>query len=93
MKNTTIPAINKDHPNEYTSVAFVPNSSGPGFKPRSINAPAITAAGADPGTPNVTSGIMAAGAAALFAISDAVTPLTSPLPNWLLSLLHLSASL
>ena len=36
--------------------------------------PAITAAGEEPGTPKVTNGIMAAGAAALLAISEAVTP-------------------
>ena len=53
----------------------------------------MTAAGDDPGTPSVTKGIIAAGAAALLAISDAVTPRKSPLPNWLLSLAHRMASL
>src|SRR6056300_526925 len=73
-KNTTIPAINSDQPNEYTKEPSVAKSSGPGFNPLNINAPAITAAGADPGTPRVTNGIIAAGAAALLAISEAVTP-------------------
>ena len=74
IKNTTIPAIKSDHPKEYTNVPSVAKSSGPGFNPRSISAPAITAAGEEPGTPNVTNGIIAAGAAELLAISDAVTP-------------------
>ena len=68
-------------------------SSGPGFKPRSMSAPAMTAAGDEPGTPSVTNGIIAAGAAALLAISDAVTPRRSPLPKRLLSLLQRTASL
>ena len=51
------------------------------------------AAGEEPGTPSVTSGINDAGAQALFAISDAVTPRRSPLPYWLLSLLQRTASL
>ena len=82
-----------DHPKEYTRTPSVANNSGPGFRPLSINAPAITAAGDEPGTPSVTRGIIAAGAAELLAISDAVTPCMLPFPNLVLSLLQRTASL
>ena len=55
--------------------------SGPGVTPSESRAPRRTAVVPLPGTPSVSSGIMAPVAAALFAASGAATPRMSPVPN------------
>jgi hypothetical protein len=59
--------------------------SGPGTSPWIRNAPSRIAMVALPGTPNATVGTSAPPSLALFELSDAITPRTSPLPNVVLA--------
>ena len=56
-------------------------SVGPGLRPQIIRPPIITAAVAEPGMPSASIGSMAAEPAAWSAVSGAITPSGSPLPN------------
>src|SRR5690606_34148027 len=55
--------------------------SGPGRMPWMNSAASSTAAGAEPGTASVSTGISAPGTAALLPVSAAMSPSTEPLPN------------
>ncbi len=55
--------------------------SGPGRMPWMNSAASSTAAGADPGTASVSTGMRAPGTAALLPVSAAIRPSTDPLPN------------
>ncbi len=55
--------------------------SGPGRIPWMNIAASSTAAGADPGTASVSSGMIAPGTAALLPVSEAISPSGAPLPN------------
>jgi hypothetical protein len=61
-------------------------SIGPGFSPWIIMAAISTAAGAEPGTASVRTGMMAPGTQALSPVSAAISPSTLPLPNFSFSL-------
>ena len=56
--------------------------SGPGSMPWIWKMPMIIAVSAPPGRPSAKSGIIAAPVAALFAVSEATTPSSSPLPKF-----------
>ncbi len=58
------------------------NSMGPGLRPQIIRPPIITAAVAEPGMPSASIGSIAADPAAWSAVSGAITPSGSPLPNF-----------
>src|SRR5690606_30933849 len=60
--------------------------SGPGRMPWMNSAAKSTAAGADPGTASVSTGMRAPGTAALLPVSAAISPSTEPLPNLSFSL-------
>ena len=64
-----------------TRSALVMNTSGPGCMSCIWKTPTIIAVSAPPGKPSASSGIMAAPVAALFAVSDEMTPSSLPLPN------------
>jgi hypothetical protein len=55
--------------------------SGPGTRPWIRNAPSRIAIVALPGTPNAMVGTSAPPSLALFELSEAITPRTSPLPK------------
>ena len=61
--------------------------SGPGLTPWISIAAISTAAGAEPGTASVSTGMMAPGTQALSPVSAAIRPSTEPLPNFSRSLL------
>ena len=57
------------------------NSSGPGCRPQISRPPSSTAAVGEPGMPRVSIGKRAQVPAAWAAVSGAITPSISPLPN------------
>ena len=60
---------------------------GPGRTPWISMAASSTAAGAEPGTASVSTGMTAPGTQALSPVSAAISPSTEPLPNFSRSLL------
>ena len=56
--------------------------SGPGSRPCSMNTLSIRAVVEPPGRPRASMGIMAPPVAALLPVSEATTPLISPLPKF-----------
>ena len=56
--------------------------SGPGFIPASKKTTIIIAVKASPGTPNASSGIIAAAGTALLDVSHAIKPSGAPYPNF-----------
>ena len=61
--------------------------SGPGLTPWISIAASSTAAGAEPGTASVSTGMTAPGTQALSPVSAAIRPSIEPLPNFSFSLL------
>ena len=57
------------------------NSSGPGCRPQISRPPSSTAAVGEPGTPSASIGSSAEVPAACAAVSGAITPSISPVPN------------
>ena len=57
------------------------NSSGPGCRPQISRPPSSTAAVGEPGTPSASIGSRAEVPAACAAVSGAITPSISPVPN------------
>ena len=64
-----------------TKSGFSTNSSGPGCRPQISRPPSSTAAVGEPGMPSASIGSSALVPAACAAVSGAITPSTSPLPN------------
>ena len=69
-----------------TNVGFSCMIIGPGCTPWMSMAPRSTAAGAEPGTASVSTGMMAPGTHALLPVSEAIRPSIEPLPNFSFSL-------
>ncbi|MNJ71518.1 hypothetical protein D3C77_680700 [compost metagenome] len=67
----------KPHTNSFCST----NNNGPGCSPQIINPPSNTAAVADPGMPSANIGNNAEVPDAWAAVSGAITPSISPVPN------------
>ncbi len=65
----------------HTTCGFSLNSSGPGVRPLMMKAPSRIATLGEPGIPRVNSGISAALACALFAVSGPATPSIAPWPK------------
>ena len=80
-------AITSVHISEKVMSSLVVSISGPGVMFWIMSAPRRIAIEALPGMPNATVGMRAPPFIALLAVSGAITPRTSPLPNPSLSLL------